>query len=634
MPKLSKSQTKPLVKAERSRLKSKKEEEEVAGRSRWVDDEARELDGDGILVDAADVNAGSDSDEYEADFIDDRDLNAAVEFGTPDLWVTCSSANAPFRLRLRTPPPEVSPTQRTPTKSAKFVDSCAYVSNGSEGTPELADLESMAVDDRCVARLGRLVSVEDEPIVAPSMYRKPAGVKAAALPPSLVTRSKRTNNTAGLEEEEPSKKPKTGSPDSKRSGSLDEANLELFMVAFMEKYMKSKTVEDVAPKVHRVDFDQLELEKGLAASRNEARTGASSSRSKAVRVRLSPDWDFAKLDADVQRETVGKPKDKGKGKLRERLSAPPEVLDVFESAPADPDLARDMAKRAANKRSQVDNYVVKHKKTPLPVSDPGLTISQYFKDNTIVLVDGDTEDANDSLGEDAEPHSTVFLEDLENYKAFYDPDAPCGVFDVDLQDPALVSTYRKLPPLPAGRQLIAVYDPSRNAGGSSEAEIKGGHAKFSSWRRHLKTMLAKNCIGAMLFVEASPSFINLSRVSPLRLSKQASAGASATQRLLVDGQIAVCLSAVFCTDSMVVSAGKIGVKSERYRKWISGIFHNQDWERFESVVCLVFGEDLMYTQINNKKAVSFLTMISPIDSGGDEKDDKFSNIAPADMFSP
>jgi len=123
----------------------------------------------------------------------------------------------------------------------------------------------------------------------------------------------------------------------------------------------------------------------------------------------------------------------------------------------------------------------------------------------------------------------------------------------------------------------------------------------------------------MLFVEASPSFVNLSRVSPLRLSKQAAVGASATQRLLVDGKIAICLSAVFCTESMIVSAGRIGTKTDRTKKWISGIFHNQDWERFESVVCLVLGEDLMYTQINNKKAVSFQTMISPPDTGSASK---------------
>ncbi|KAJ7708002.1 hypothetical protein B0H16DRAFT_1746370 [Mycena metata] len=139
----------------------------------------------------------------------------------------------------------------------------------------------------------------------------------------------------------------------------------------------------------------------------------------------------------------------------------------------------------------------------------------------------------------------------------------------------------------------------------------------------------------MLFVECKPNFINPSRVSPLSLSRQAATGPSATQRLLYDGQIAVCLSAVFCTDSVVVSAGKIGGKSERMRKWLSGIFHNQDWERFESLMCLVFGQDVMYAQISNKKAISFQTMISPEGAATVESwDSRFDKNAPSDMFSP
>ncbi|KAJ7753764.1 hypothetical protein B0H16DRAFT_1722963 [Mycena metata] len=420
------------------------------------------------------------------------------------------------------------------------------------------------------------------------------------------------------------------------------------MTAFLDQYMKSKAVEGLKQKgarPPRIDFDQLALEKGLVASRSEARSRkaeASSSRPKSAR--RSPDWNLGALDASIERESVLAKNDKGKRRLEVRPSVVNVVNDVFQSAPADEALAASVANRLAQKRSQVVDFAVKEKTAVSPVAvaalaheAPALTIAQYFKEHSIVVAaeGGADEDSGASDSEATEPPSTVFLEDLENYKAFYDQDAPCGVFDLDLQDPVLVLTYRKLPPLPGGRQLLAVYDPARAAGGSSDTDTKGGRAKFSSWRRHLKTMLAQNSIGAMLFVEAAPSFVNLSRVSPLRLSKQASAGASATQRLLVDGQIAVCVSPIFCTDSMVVTAGKIGTKSERTRKWIAGIFHNQDWERFESVICLVFGEDLMYTQINNKKAISFLTMISPDSNVGTKDPDvQFSKIAPADMFSP
>jgi hypothetical protein len=120
----------------------------------------------------------------------------------------------------------------------------------------------------------------------------------------------------------------------------------------------------------------------------------------------------------------------------------------------------------------------------------------------------------------------------------------------------------------------------------------------------------------MLFVDSAPNFINPARVSPVRLSTQVTSGPSSTRRLLVDGRIATCISAVFCSESVVITAEKIGQKSERTRKWVSGLFHNQDWERFESLICLVFGEDTMYAQINSRKAVAFQTMISPEPSAG------------------
>ncbi|KAJ7715114.1 hypothetical protein B0H16DRAFT_1742203 [Mycena metata] len=208
MPKLAKSQARTPVKAERSRLKSGKGLEDVAGRSPLVDDEAQESDGDGVLVDAADVNAGSDSDEYEADFIDDRELAGPVEFGTPDL----------------TPAPELSPAQQSRPKPSRVriaakAQVVELISSESE-----EDLETMAVDD--------------------SMYRKPAGVKAACVPRYFALRvadlgvasarclrlwllegksipgssslvpsqgwaySKRSNDSAGVEDEEPSKKSK------------------------------------------------------------------------------------------------------------------------------------------------------------------------------------------------------------------------------------------------------------------------------------------------------------------------------------------------------------------------------------------------------------------------------------------
>jgi hypothetical protein len=120
----------------------------------------------------------------------------------------------------------------------------------------------------------------------------------------------------------------------------------------------------------------------------------------------------------------------------------------------------------------------------------------------------------------------------------------------------------------------------------------------------------RNSMGALLFVEAAPNFVNLSRVSPLQLGCKVSAGSSTTHRLYVGDRIAVCVSAMACTESHVVAPMRIGVKSERQRKWISGVFHDQEWERWEAIVCLVFHEKIMYSQISDK-AISFQTMLSP-----------------------
>ncbi|KAJ7733482.1 hypothetical protein B0H16DRAFT_1468073 [Mycena metata] len=231
----------------------------------------------------------------------------------------------------------------------------------------------------------------------------------------------------------------------------------------------------------------------------------------------------------------------------------------------------------------------------------------------------DTEMAN-PIDPDETP-STVFLEDLETYKAYFDPSAECGVADPDLQDPALIPGYAALHPLPAGRRILPSFDPQGVTESEGDEGIKGGRVKFSSWTRHLRNMLADNSIGALIFKESEPNFINPSRVSPLRLSSQSTTAASPTQRLMVE--------------SVLVEAAKISPKSERMRKWVSGVFHNQEWERFESLMCLVFGEDLMYTQISPKKAVSFQTMLSP-DSAGAVKDtdSRFKAEAPSDMFTP
>lgn len=130
----------------------------------------------------------------------------------------------------------------------------------------------------------------------------------------------------------------------------------------------------------------------------------------------------------------------------------------------------------------------------------------------------------------------------------------------------------------------------------------------------INSPLCSNAFGAVLFKEAAPNFINPSRVSPLRLSSNVTSGSSSSHRLMVDNRIAVCVSALFCSESVIVAPKKIGANSERMRKWLSGVFHNQEWERWEAIMCLVFGEQVMYAQLTPQNALAFQSMISPLNA--------------------
>ncbi|KAJ7018903.1 hypothetical protein C8F04DRAFT_1189381 [Mycena alexandri] len=249
------------------------------------------------------------------------------------------------------------------------------------------------------------------------------------------------------------------------------------------------------------------------------------------------------------------------------------------------------------------------------------------------------DDPNDTIGssdEESNDIQPVFLEDLETYKTQYDPKAKCGVSDPELQDPMLADSYDGLPILPSGREILPIYDPtSRSVEYSPSSVIKGGRVKFSHWSTHIRKMLASNSLGSVIFERGEPRYINPSRVSPMILSRQTVPGNSGTQCLQIDGRVAVCVSALFCTESKLVSPAKIGGKVERMRKWISGIFHNQEWERFESLICLVFGERVLRAQLTPKKALSFQPMISPADNGTEQTSDSlFESAAPMDMFKP
>ncbi|KAJ7637962.1 hypothetical protein DFH06DRAFT_1335610 [Mycena polygramma] len=512
------------------------------------------------------------------------------------------------------PPPGQTFARAKADKSKKKIDS----KTASDKNVDVIDMPSSSEED--------LEAMDQDD----SMYPKLSNVKPSALPPSLRTRSAVKRSADSSQEPAPTPVPSKKVKLEKSSGNAPPANMTPEMAEafgdFMAQYAKTKKSKppesdndslDVSP-VKRVDFDDIELQKGLIASARQTQENINKTPRSP-----SPDWEPPFSGELVATPIVDK-SSKGKGKASRHSAA-----KVVEPSAK---VARPQANVPSGSGSARKTHTGTQPNSILAKFGDG-KLSQYFGGSD------DEQEVEESSDEDTGPTDnakTVFLEDLETYKAHYDPKGPCGVADVDLQDPILLETYNGLPPLPAGRQLVPVYDPSRiGVEYSPSSVVKGGRVKFSIWAKHIKKMLASNSIGAIVFERGEPKFINPSRISPVVLSRQVVPGSTATQRLHVDGRVAVCVSALFCTESKLVSPAKIGGKSERMRKWVSGIFHNQEWERFESLICFVFGEQVLRAQLSSKKALSFQTMISP-DNGGTEQtnDSLFERSAPADMFSP
>ncbi|KAJ7079857.1 hypothetical protein C8R44DRAFT_754553 [Mycena epipterygia] len=563
----------------------------------FVDDEA-EVSDDGVLVDKEDlepVREGSpsgsqagDDEKYESDFIND---------GTPPPPVSRTKEPAtPSSPNKSSQRPKPRPLFKSPSKIIDI------------GTTSEEDLEVMDADDRIYRLLTSNIS----------MFKHAPGVMPTALPPSLSTRSstaKRGSAVSHSREDEGPKRRKVadapgsvvGSPSqpdsspSKLPFSMDEDTAKA-MAEWYSTYMQGKTptgnrTSENKPlessPFKRIDFDQIELAKGLKASKSMA--SALKSKGKARRRSPSPDWDPPYDDSDDKTKTES---------VVEKNSSGPSYASIMaklnDSSPSGPPHANLVP---AKSDLPVSSYM-KPKDVKASVAElaRGFAVAAASRrdDDEGQMVDDD-QNTVDGLSASRLEATTAFMEDLESYKAYYDELAPCGVADLDLQDEALRPHYSGLPPLPCYLCTIRIG----YLGFSLTPEVKGGRVKFSAWfGGHMKNMIPENAISAMLFTHAEPCYINPSRVSPLLLSRQLAAGSSATQRLMLDKRVAVSVPV------------KLGPKSERMRKWLSGVFHNQDWERFEALMCLVFGEELMYAQLSKKKAIAFQTMISPADASG------------------
>jgi hypothetical protein len=113
--------------------------------------------------------------------------------------------------------------------------------------------------------------------------------------------------------------------------------------------------------------------------------------------------------------------------------------------------------------------------------------------------------------------------------------------------------------------------------------------------------LCSNALASLAFVQ-SGRYINPSRIDPQGLRMYSPTPSSSRHRLRVLGGMAICVSSMFSVESFLTVCCERG----RPEKHISGIFHNQEWQRFESLMCLLCGQTTLRAQFVNN-ALSFST---------------------------
>jgi hypothetical protein len=66
---------------------------------------------------------------------------------------------------------------------------------------------------------------------------------------------------------------------------------------------------------------------------------------------------------------------------------------------------------------------------------------------------------------------------------------------------------------------------------------------------------------------------------------------------------AICLTPILSNECFLITASTTGLRN----KFISGYFHQLEWQRFEAFACMVFNKPSMVAQLNNG-AISFGTL--------------------------
>lgn len=99
------------------------------------------------------------------------------------------------------------------------------------------------------------------------------------------------------------------------------------------------------------------------------------------------------------------------------------------------------------------------------------------------------------------------------------------------------------------------------------------------------------------------NFINPSRISPLDVNIFYTSHDRKRSVLQCNYKTAICLSPILSRDSHLINPASFGLRN----KFVSGHFHQQEWQRFQGFACMVFDRPSMVSQIYND-AISFVTM--------------------------
>ncbi|RDB23241.1 hypothetical protein Hypma_009686 [Hypsizygus marmoreus] len=154
------------------------------------------------------------------------------------------------------------------------------------------------------------------------------------------------------------------------------------------------------------------------------------------------------------------------------------------------------------------------------------------------------------VDETDEPAAPVYLEDIEEAPLVV-PDDVCGVNDPELQDPLLQSQYEGLPFLPTKQSIVP------------------GWTMFSKWGKQNPNLNVGLAVQSLKFVR-SGRYVNPSRIAALHLSTRVVYGSADTRRLHTSGGSAICVSAIFSTESLLITGREQGMA----QKLLSGVFHS------------------------------------------------------------